>query len=499
MTLTTTLRGMGRGLAAVLAAALLGCSQDTAVPAPAASVFTEPTLTGRPLPPGMRPGGPAIPAAVYAALAQVAGPAPAKGPAGRRASVVLPHHLEANTQYAVPGDAGYIMYSPNVDFSPTGIELAPEGSAFPGNLSYVVYRVDDLTQTAWTLTVNPGTVAPGNWLGVAAYNWGHGAGGRWEPLYYEDVSFGSPNLNLWRAGSDYTNANDDLAFMVFSLQPDTVEVSSFDLSDVAQNPGLDEIEPNDEEFQANALPAFPFSNYTGNVGLNGRYDSDRTDVFWFSAAVGDMLKFTITLDEPNPDLEVYTYWLDPFNPESTIASGVGVRDPVSGQIVVTMLRTVTQEGTMYLSVSTLDGSETSSDYSISAFRVQNYYEVEENDVLAQATPITTPTFFVNGSVGPAGDYDGDSADYFKFDLETGAVPYFLLWYDEAQAAFEANAVIVDSQGDLVYAAQDANDFGIFDLLMFNRDQVPIGPGDIGPFYLILTPGGSSNYWFERFQ
>lgn len=68
-----------------------------------------------------------------------------------------------------------------------------------------------------------------------------------------------------------------------------------------------EREQNDTELEANPLPLFPFTSFTGSSGSTSDYpgyDGDLWDIFSFSAVEGDVLDFALIFNFANSDLDL---------------------------------------------------------------------------------------------------------------------------------------------------------------------------------------------------
>jgi len=72
---------------------------------------------------------------------------------------------------------------------------------------------------------------------------------------------------------------------------------------------LDEVENNDDTAQANALPAFPFGSYLGDLGPGG-YDGDDADWYQFTLASPGTIDLTMLLYDPFGDLDMKLYAAD---------------------------------------------------------------------------------------------------------------------------------------------------------------------------------------------
>lgn len=74
--------------------------------------------------------------------------------------------------------------------------------------------------------------------------------------------------------------------------------------------GYDESEENDVNLAGDLLPAFPFSDWKGSLGVNpggGSYDGDRIDWAKFDAANGQTLDLNLSQDFDHADLSIFLY------------------------------------------------------------------------------------------------------------------------------------------------------------------------------------------------
>lgn len=478
---------------------LLGCA-DTA-PAPAAQPLQRrPVTLGANKP---RRSSAELPAEARAALEQLGLLTPSASGAGRHVSNALPYQLPANQQYGGPGGAGYVGMSADIAVSPTEMTMQPAGATYPGNFSYLIYRVDDITQPMTTLDLNFGLLGPGAQIGVAAYNWGYGSRGRWEPLFFGDALPGMSLALTPPAGGSFLSPGDDFAFAVFCLNPSTIELQGFEVSSQVINPNYDEVEPNDvfEDYPgskalANPLPAFPFTGLRGNVGSSGVYDGSVDDYFWFTGQVGEMYRFTITPANPNPDFTPYVFESDGYDVENEVA------EPIMdefGVITLTVVITPNQSQPLYVDVWN-KGAHT--DYTLDGELVTAYGELEDNDDAANANPQPAPVFFVNGQFKGSGDQD-DLSDWFSFTPAFGEQPLLVLWYDPTQLQFDFGAdppVVTDFNGNTLCTGVDSSGF-IPDTVSFNF-AAPLDGTEPTPFLVKLNPANGSgtncNYWLNRY-
>jgi len=299
-------------------------------------------------------------------------------------STALPASFVASQQYVNPGDAGYYKMSSDVSFGPAGVDLTPAGTNYPGNFSYVVYRVDDVTQTPKSLAVDFGLQVPGAECGVAAYNWAYGSLGRWEGLYYGSPS-GQLNVNLDIPGADFTNAGDDLAFVVFCFNPSAIELADFTLSDLSV-----------QDFP-------PYAEVDANPGSG-------------------QVPLNVTLDGSNSsdDLGIADYQFDPEGDGNWVDQGM----------IPTLDHTYNTPGAYTAKIKVTDTSAQSSTSQTTVIvSPATYDEKENNDDMASANTLPSIPFQnFSGNCGTGGNYDGDTDDWFTFPANTGDSIYFTLPY-----------------------------------------------------------------------
>jgi len=473
--------------AAVIAAALLGCASNTSQlrPQPQRELGGHKADHSLPV---------LLPQQARDALAHFGALATSAARPAHAVSTALPYNMPANQQYGGPGDAGWVAHSSDVAVSPTGITLQAGGTDYPANFSYAIYRVDGISQTVTNLGISCPNHPPGSFLGVAAYNWAYGSQGRWEPLWYDAPIDSPPPIALDQTpGASFVSPSGDLAFALFCFNPGTFEVQGILVDADVVNPLYDEVEQNDTIETANALPAFPVSNFRGNVGVGaGGYDGDTDDYFSFSGSVGDMYRFTVTPSTDKPEFKPYAY--------DAAGNEIGeYNKDALGVTTVTVLVTTGQTQPLVLYVG---NDSLSLDYTVSADKVLSYGEVEDNDTQPESTPEAAPVFIVNGNLGPNGN-DGDSVDWYTFSASIGDTPTLVLWYDSATMSFDFDnnpPVIVDANGNQLCKGVDGfTNYAIPDSVAF-LFAGPISPFDTTPFYLNVSPAsGKSNYWFERYN
>jgi hypothetical protein len=381
-------------------AALAGCAGDSApelrdnLPAPVTRLNWPPTPERQLA--QQRAFSRLVPPAASVALDQLGAPLPgaAAAAAGKGTSVALPYNMPADQGYTA-GAGGYIGNSLDVGFGGGGADLAPSGPAFPNNFSYVLYRVDDLADAVLTLDVGMGPTLPGQQCGVAVYNWGYATLGRWEPLYFGPVSPGGVQVDLTGVpGSDWTSAGNDLACVVFCLDPSSFTITSLTFSGAAAN--------NPPVAQLQALPDWGTAPLNVTLDAQGSFDSDGS----------------ITL-----------YRFDPEGDGNWIDNGSDA----------TLDYVYTATGAFHAAVAvTDDGGATATQWTSVVVSPGVYSEMEDNDLSTQANGLPTIPFGnFWGNIGLGGSYDGDEFDWFTFPADPGDTVNFLLEFaPSADADFE---------------------------------------------------------------
>lgn len=473
--------------AAVLTCLLFGCASN-GVPAQRAPLRTLGAHKAN-------LGQAQLPADAAWALGQLGTMQPSYRSGSRGVSTTLPVTVAATDSYLGAGGAGYITTSADVSLAPSGMTLQPPGTTLPDSFSYIIYRIDDVAQLMSSLELSFGLTSPGAQVGVAAYNWGYGTLGRWEPLYFGPPAAGL-NVPINALQADYTNAGGDVAFVIFCLSPSSLELQSLTLNAATVNPNYDELEPNDFIGTANPLPAFPFSGYRGNIGIGGQYDGSADDYFWFTGNVGDMCRFTITPAIPSPE------FFRPFVFDSAgNETGEYLTDPSTG--VVTLVVVITTNQLKPLMVNVWHTGAIATDYTIDGLVETTYGEQENNDSQLEANQQMGPVFYVNGNLGTGGN-DGDMTDWFSFTPAVGDKPILGLLYDTGTLMFDldgAPPTITDQNGLVLCEGRDASEppYLILDAIVFDFPAEITG-AEAMPLVVNLNPvSGGSNYWLERFQ
>jgi hypothetical protein len=475
----------------VSAALLAGCggTQDTAPPvferpgATAGKIDAQAQLLRLPTPP------PPVefPAEAQAALEQL-GLAPADA-GDKGVTVALPFEMPGDRRHLFSGDTGYTANG-NTTFGLGRATLDPAGSTYPDNFAFVVYRFDDVTQIPDGVLLEFGTTGT---CGVAAYNFGYGSTGRWEPLFYGPGA-GQLNIPLNAAGvPDWTSPQDNLAFVVFCLDPETVSVERVGLTGSGGGP-FDEVENNDDPLTQQAQPiVFELQGFTGNVGFNGPNDGDEIDFFMFDADAGHTVSFSVAYGAASD-----------FDPDGPSGLLIGITDQLywdSGQNDGMAQVEFGSNGVAQLSY-TFDGSETwpyyfviqnigapHTDYAIDAGGPNpNYDEVEDNDSGATANPLTFPLTGWAGSAGLGGAYDSDFRDHYTFDAQPGGSVDLTVLYDPAAdwdgtAGFAISIVdqlYVDTNGADGLTVADFGSGGVAQLT-YTFDGT-----ETAPYYLVVT-------------
>jgi hypothetical protein len=377
---------------ALLALTLLGCGGSSA---PIAPPPADPQAVASPRTPLsaqqrailQQRAARVLPPQAIAALERIGMPVVAPSHTGKRAAVFLPYVFGATQQYTA-GDAGYIGNSADVSFSAFDVTMAPPSSAFPDSFSYVMYRVDDIVgQLPGQLGVSINSV-PGQDIGVAAYNWAYGSLGRWEALYYGPVA-AQLNVDLTPvAGANWMNAGDDLVFVLFTLNPNSVTVDALSVAEAPAN-----------QWPIAEIQALPSG---GPAPL---------DVTLDASASFDL------------DGSIVNYRFDPLGDGNWVDNGASALFP----------QTYATPGAYDALVEVTDDDGAVSTWQTSVIVHAGVYdEVEDNDSVATANSLPALPFssFV-GSAGPDGTYDGDIRDLFTFSANAGDEVSFLVRYSNS--------------------------------------------------------------------
>jgi hypothetical protein len=358
---------------------------------------------------------------------------------GKDASIILPYNLPADQGYTAGGAGVFAMG--NVDFPGPplgGAQLQPAGSSFPDNFAYVIYRFDDILQPLASLELTFGFSLGA--YGVAAYDFGYGTGGRWEPLYYGPFT-GNISVSFDVPGAQWTNAGADLAVMLFCLDPAQLKVDSLLLQTSSGGGAYDEIEPNNSPAEAILLD-LDFLDLHGNVGTGGPHDGGEYDYWYLFANAGDTVSFTLDYDSPGATLLLYI--LD--NNLNELAMDTGDGDSAA----LSYTFDGSEPTPAYFVVANPFGS-TPTDYWLDyegPLGDVHYDEREPNNSLLDPQPLPLPDFTgFSGEIGVGGDYDGSDYDIYGFSTQAGDSYAFTVNYAEPLA-------------DIVIGLMDAN----FDVL-----------------------------------
>jgi PKD repeat protein len=244
--------------------------------------------------------------------------------------------------------------------------------------------------------------------------------------------------------------------------------------DVGQE-AYDEVEPNNDSTQANALPTKPFSGFFASIGPGG-YDGGTSDWFSFSAAAGDQLRIVLETAAPMPDIT-----LDLLDTGMVIQK---TATAASGKAIIFL--TAFTGADYFLNVTT---AAATSDYHL-AIEVLDFDEKENNDGFAGATvlPHLNVAMFT-GNIGTDGIYDGDYTDYMMIDPADNIAAG-----DEIHAALllippipEVKLELVTMTGG-VLASSDTDDNEAI--------GYTVTPADTGPFFILVSslPAAGSCNW-----
>lgn len=244
--------------------------------------------------------------------------------------------------------------------------------------------------------------------------------------------------------------------------------------DVGPEP-YDEVEPNNDSTQANALPTKPFSGFFASIGTGG-YDGGTSDWFSFNAAAGDQLRIVLETATPMPDITL-----------DLLDTGLVIQKTAtaaSGKAIIVL--TAFTSADYFLNVTT---AAATSDYHL-AIEVLDFDEVENNDGFAGATvlPHLNVAIFT-GNIGTDGIYDGDYTDYMMIDPADNIVAG-----DEIHAALllipaipEVKLELVTMTGGVLASSDTADNEAI---------GYTVTPADTGPFFILVSslPATGSCNW-----
>lgn len=387
----------------------------------------------------------------YDILAQAgfATPATVSVPQGKHTSIPLPWTVDSAYQYSGPGDAGYIAASSDVEFVPgpgfgdDSAQLVPGGSTFPDNFSYIIYRFDDITQTPATLEMYLNG-APSGEAGIALYNWNYGSKGRWEPVFYGDVSAGMVSAPLDQTpGASWVNASNNLAFAVFAINPNVLDIAAFTMYDVpANNPPFADLF---------ASPGSGPAPLLTTLDASGSFDFDFDDsITNYTFDPGDG---TGTVDNGTTPTLDHTYLLPgPYTASVTVMDEGGLTGTAQTSVIVSPLV---------------------------------YDEIEDDDDMASAQqfPNAIPFSNFSGGCGIDGNNDGDDDDWFKFDASAGDKISLQCLYSAVDADFQIT--LWDSGGIPLAYAYEPTDYLNYTL-----------PAD-GTYYIeVYSFFGASDYYIN---
>jgi len=377
-----------------------------------------------------------LPPQAYALLGSLSKPAahPVSGAHGT--SVSLPQSINPGGEYSAASEAGWFLKSGNVSVDADSALLAPTGA---DSFAYIVYRYDSVgtyaSQKPKSLHIETGSRS-GN-FGVAMYDWSYGSFGRWQPLFYGPAQ-AQQTINVDLAGSDFTNADNNLAFVVFCADPASMDLTSVSLSNYATN-------------------IQPYSSivYDGSAKVS-------QDVTLDASASGDV------------DGTIVNYAFDPEGDGNWVDNG---NSPSFSFAYPTM-------GIHQPKVKVTDSEGGSSTSQTSVLVVpQVYSEVENNDTFGEATPLPALPFSdFSANCGDTGDNDGDTIDIFTFNANPG---------DEVNFSMMTGAASCSMQVQLF----DANNVFLTSASGFpSTVHYEFTGSETGPFYLeVQTFFGSSDY------
>jgi hypothetical protein len=384
------------------------------------------------------------PPQAYALLGGLSKPASHPAAASHGTSVILPQAIAPGAQYDAASEAGWMAKSGNVTTSEAGATLTPSKGGFPDNFAYIIYRFDSVglwdAQEPLSIKLELGSFS-GN-FGVAAYDWGAGSLGQWKPLYYGATS-AQQAISLKVAGADFTNADDNLAFVVFCMDPASLSLTSVALSNYETN-----IAP----WSSLVVDGSVKVSQSATLDASASGDTDGTISSYEFDAEGDG---TWVANGNNATYD-YTY------------TTVGIHQPL-------------------VRVTDSEGKSSTSQASVLVMPA-TYDEVENNDDFAAANVLPAIPFEnFSANCGDTGGNDGDTIDIFTFDAQSGDEVSFEMTTGSVSCSMQMT--LLDSQG-----AQLATGFA------FSPLHYEFTGGETGPFYLqVDTFSGSSDYMLSAYD
>lgn len=250
---------------------------------------------------------------------------------------------------------------------------------------------------------------------------------------------------------------------------------NFDLI-VTHDPAYDEVEPNNSIPEANVLPAFPVMDWHCRLTQT----DDESDFFSFDVGFGDKIDAVITpsSDAPNLDMELQDDLGNVLKRSEwdTGSDGFEYTFAVAGTYNLHCY---------YASHTTTNAG----DYWLDALvQSDQFDEVEDNDVMGEATPITFDHMILGHCGGPAG-YDGDADDFLTFDAE--ANDRISVTLRQTIDNYDLDIELLDGNGDTLAGSYDITGVEEFEYYFF--------PSDVGPYYLYIEAcDGSGLYEIDAY-
>lgn len=246
---------------------------------------------------------------------------------------------------------------------------------------------------------------------------------------------------------------------------------NFDLK--VRDPALyDETEPNDDIATANPLPEFPIAGW--HCSVEAAIDED--DCFSFNAVTGDRIRITIRRAGVDPWMGLTLR-----NSAGTVIAAETGIDSTTSHLDFTC----GSPGTYYIccefwySTILLKG-----DYWLDIEGGKRVFdEIEDNDSIFSANPLTFPLSDFHGSVG-AGGYDGDSDDFLGFNASSGDI--LLLKAATNSMADTVYVTLLDWNG-IPLAQQFVTSGGAHLSYEFT-------PADVPPYYLQVTASAGAGIY-----
>jgi PKD repeat protein len=297
---------------------------------------------------------------------------------------------------------------------------------------------------------------------------------------------GAPPLSyLWEFGeaaspSTSTEATPLIVLTGLGTMPCTLSVDNAYGSDVfnfdlviSRDPAYDETEPNNNFLEANILPASPVVDWHCRLTQT----DDENDFFSFPGVFGDKVDISAQLETDDPDINLELQ----DSAGNVLASSGGTADSENITYILSAADTYYIR-CYYAGHTAVNAGDYWLDVSIASIQLD---EVEDNDDLSQANPITFPLESFYGHCGAPDGYDGDVSDYFTFDAVANDELHVTL--QQTDDSYDLDIYLLDGNGDELAGSYDVTGFEEFTYYFI--------PADTGPYYLYID-GCTDNGFYE---